>query len=303
MILGCIMYPITNYLQALIPWVIGLMLFLTYLKISPKDLQLRATHFICLIVQLLVACGLYFIVSLFSLSSAEALCLCIFTPAAVAGPTIVQLLSGDSKFTASYTLLTHLGAIIYIPLLFPLIQVSNAEIDFLPLALKIFKTIFPIIVLPILSSWIVRYFSPQLKEKITSYKKLSYICWIFSVWLLMGKTTVYVMNSQALSLGTFALMSLVALVACLSQFLLGLKSARVVDQEKHSIAHALGQKNTSLAIWLSTLYLSPASTLSAVAYIVWQNIYITYRLAQSNEKSQSSSQSNKSVSDSNSSEN
>lgn len=279
MILGAVMYPISAPLQALIPWVIGFMLFLTYLKVQPKDLKLRKAHFYCLLVQ--ISCmGLgYLILAPFHLESAEALFLCFFTPAAVAGPAIVRLLSGDSGFTASYSLLTHFSSILIAPLLFPLIKVSATGIDFSSLALAIFKTITPLIIIPMLLAWTTIFFYPKQAKRLGESKQIPYIFWIFSVWLLMGKTIVY-LNESPLSLKVYFFISILVLLACLSQFILGDKLALLLKEERNALRHGLGQKNTSLAIWLATLYLSPSSALAATTYIVWQNFYITYRLYQ-----------------------
>ncbi len=273
------MYPISNSLRALIPWVIGVMLFLTYLKVKPRDMKLLPQHFIFLVVQFALMSVAYGLTYAFNLDYAEAILLCFLMPSATAGPAIVRLLSGKSGFTASYVLLTHFALILLAPLLFPLIHQSTIEIAFISLAGSIFMTIAPLIILPMLLAWTLLYLKPKFSEKIAQNKQIPYLLWLFSVWLLMGKTTVFLLASPSLNMQTFIIVGGLSALACALQFIFGQKLSLRLGVEPNAGRHAMGQKNTSLAIWLATLYLSPASALAAAAYILWQNFVITYRLA------------------------
>ncbi len=279
MVLGTLMYPISNSLRALIPWVIGVMLFLTYLKVKPQDMKLRPQHFIFLAVQFALMSLAYALIYSFNQDYAEAILLCFLMPAATAGPAIVRLLSGKSGFTASYVLLTHFALILIAPLLFPLIHQSKLEISFLSLASSIFITIAPLIILPMLFAWTLLYLRPKFSELIAQNKQVPYVLWLFSVWLLMGKTTVFLLDSPSLNMQSFIIVGGLSALACALQFCFGQGLSKHFGIEPNAGRHAMGQKNTSLAIWLATLYLSPSSALAAAAYILWQNFVITYRLA------------------------
>ena len=41
---------------------------------------------------------------------------------------------------------------------------------------------------------------------------------------------------------------------------------------------ALGQKNTSLGVWMAQTYLNPMASLGAAAYIIWQNVFNSLQL-------------------------
>ena len=43
-------------------------------------------------------------------------------------------------------------------------------------------------------------------------------------------------------------------------------------------AQGLGQKNTVLAIWVATSYVSALASLAPAAYILWQNIFNSWQL-------------------------
>ncbi len=282
MVLGILMYPISNSIKILIPWVIGAMLFLTYLKVKPRDFDFNRSHLILLGVQLTIMSLSYILLYPFSSDYAQAMSLCFLMPAATAGPAIVRLLSGKASFTATYVLLTHFAIILLAPLLFPLIQ-PNVNVSFLSLAGSIFSKVAVIVLVPMLMAWLFEKSFKSLSEKLAQNKQIPYLLWLFSVWLLMGKTTVYIMDSPSLGLKAFIIVGILSAVACAVQFYFGKRLAGRLGLEANATCHAMGQKNTSLAIWLSTLYLSPAAALAAAAYILWQNFVITYRLAKANK--------------------
>ncbi len=281
MVLGVLMYPISNAISYLIPWVIGAMLFLTYLKVKPRDFDFNRSHLILLGVQLAMMSLFYLLLYPFNTDYAQAMLLCFLMPAATAGPAIVRLLSGKASFTASYVLLTHIAITLLAPLIFPFIIDTDISIDFWGLARSIFSKVAIIVLLPMLVALRFENSLPKMSENLAKNKQIPYVLWLFSVWLLMGKTTIYIMDSPSLGVEAFILVGTLSALACGLQFYLGKRLALHFGLEMNATCHAMGQKNTSLAIWLSTLYLSPAAALAAAAYILWQNFVITYRLAKS----------------------
>ena len=75
----------------------------------------------------------------------------------------------------------------------------------------------------------------------------------------------------------FAALFVGSAVLCAVQFYAG----RVVGRhygDPISGAQGLGQKNTVLAIWVATSYVSALASLAPAAYILWQNIFISWQL-------------------------
>lgn len=52
-----------------------------------------------------------------------------------------------------------------------------------------------------------------------------------------------------------------------------------IYQTRISAGQALGQKNTTLGIWMAHTYLNPIAALGTAAYIVWQNVFNSWQLA------------------------
>jgi len=69
----------------------------------------------------------------------------------------------------------------------------------------------------------------------------------------------------------------IAAVICLINFNLG----RILGGKEFSLemSQTLGQKNTTLVIWISLTYFSPLIALGPIFYLIWHNLYNSYQLA------------------------
>lgn len=65
--------------------------------------------------------------------------------------------------------------------------------------------------------------------------------------------------------------ALVGLLLCLAQFAIGRFIGRFFGKTIEA-GQALGQKNTTFAIWIAFTYLNPLSSVGPGCYILWQNI-------------------------------
>lgn len=265
----------------IIPYTISGMLFLTFLKVRPRDLRLRRSHLWLLIIQLsLSAIGYWVGVPLGALA-AQAVLLLLLTPAATASPTIVMLLGGDAGYTTSYVLVSHAMVMLTAPLVLPLVgdHDTTEAMGFVWQAKQIFWSIAPLIIPAIALAWGLLAVRPNLAEKISRVKRLPFGLWLLSLLLLIAHTTEFMKGYPGWSWADVGLLAALSLGACLIQFGLGHWLAPRLEGERHAMRHALGQKNTTLSLWLASLFLSPLVCVAIACYILWQNIMITYVLA------------------------
>lgn len=262
-------------LTPLIPWAIASMLFLTFLGVRPRELRLRRTHLVVLGLELLlVALGLW--LYLYQPSLGVPVVLLLITPTATAAPSIVQLLGGQVGFVASSMLLAHTLAVVLAPIVLPLIAPSADVASFAEQALGVLLNIAPLVLLPIALAWCVRWWLPQLSERMLRIRSLPYIIWLSSLVLLMAHTgellTTY---AEAWRWADLLYYLCIGLVVCVGEFALGHLLATPLGVERHALRQSLGQKNTTLALWLATLFLPPLISVVVAGYIVWQNLCIT----------------------------
>lgn len=288
MLVGALLGEHLEPLVGVIPWIISMMLFLTFLGVRPESLRLRKAHGYLLLVQsLLVALG-YVLALPLGQTLAAAVLLCLITPAATASPVIVRLLGGDAGFTTTYVLLSHLAIVLVAPIVLPWASgeaVSMSLGDFALEASHILRQV-SMLILPALGiGWLTRRYMPSLAGWLSSRPQLSMFFWHTSLLLLMGHTVHMIHEWEGGASGGLMLsMAVVGLLTCLLQMALGQWLAPRLGLDASAVRHALGQKNTTLAIWLGSLFLSPMVALSSAAYIVWQNMAITYLMSRSDSR-------------------
>ena len=66
---------------------------------------------------------------------------------------------------------------------------------------------------------------------------------------------------------------LIGRVTGIIQYTVGKAMSRKVLGESVTIGQALGQKNSSISIWMIQAYLNPIASVSQAAYSIFQNIF------------------------------
>lgn len=251
------------------------MLFLTFSGVPATKLRLRKAHFSLLGIELLLLV-LGLIYCIYSPLIGIGVVLLFMTPTATAAPSIVSLLGGDVGFVASSMLLAHGSIVILAPLLLPIISPSGATLPFVTQATEIFSSLTFLVLLPIGLAWGVRALRPALSERIAQQRQLPYFIWLSSLVLLMAHTQQLLLTDpHSWNWRDMSSCLAVGLVVCLLEFSLGHSLARPLGIERHAARQSLGQKNTTLALWLATFFLPPLIATVVAGYILWQNLFIT----------------------------
>jgi BASS family bile acid:Na+ symporter len=203
--------------------------------------------------------------------------ICLICPCAAAAGVITRKLDGDLAATVSYMCLTNLAATFLIPMVIPMIRPS-ADLGFWAYVLRIALKVFPILVLPGLLAWTIRYTTHKLQRKLMRFAPNSFYIWF------IGLTLAMVLASHALFMnypGPWALAGIVAVsvVTCALQFLAGRKIGRG-RVDSITAGQGLGQKNTGFLIWLGYNYLSPVTSVAGGLYAIWQNLFNSWELYQ-----------------------
>ncbi len=91
-LIGIVGYRPLSTLSPAIPYMLMLMLFFSFLKLTPRDLRIRPVHFYLQLIQIVLAVGGYLLVRYSGISEskllAEGLMICFFCPAASASPVV-----------------------------------------------------------------------------------------------------------------------------------------------------------------------------------------------------------------------
>ena len=307
---------LSDFVGVLQPCLIFSMLFLTFCRIEPRDLKPHRWHGWLLLIQ----GGSFVLLGLIAFSSLhwmpeghhgwviliESAMLCLICPTATAAAVVTRKLGGDVAGITTYTVLINLVVALLVPLVVPMIQPVEGLSFFIAFSMILAK-VFPLLILPCLAAWLVRYLLPGLHRRLLEYPDLAFYIWAVSLTLAIAVSVKYLMAST-LSLGMIGLMALVSLVCCSMQFCLGrfiggryrprrhkkaliqaglpeagpgcdtviLRGRRI---RKVTAGQALGQKNTVFAIWMAYTFMTPETAIIGGLYSIWHNIYNSWQLS------------------------
>ncbi len=271
MLTGAFLYPLFSRLAFLTPWLIFVMLFLTYNKLDLRKIRLKRMHLWLILFQVIGSVGVYLLLRPVSEILAQGVMICILVPTATSAPVITHMLKGNVENLTAYMLLSNGMAVILAPVIFS--YASNAsEISFVSSFLTISEHIVLLLLGPLLLAIIVKQLMPKVSRAVGSLHGLSFYIWSFALVIVTARTVNFILMQGNESYLTEIWLAVLTLVVCLIQFFGG-KLIGNAYGETISGGQSLGQKNTVLAIWMAQTYLLPLSSVGPGAYVIWQNIF------------------------------
>jgi bile acid:Na+ symporter, BASS family len=272
---------VNEFIGVIQPVLIFTMLFISFCKVNPLDLQWKTMHVWLMLIQTGVFTLLGFCVFLFPDTEfrvlLEGAMICMITPTATAAAVVTDKLGGSTKMVVSYTILINIVSAIIIPLIFSWIN-STPGLTFWPSFLLILRKVFPILIVPLLLAWFVRAYFSKLHQKLTQTKDLAFYLWAVALAIAIAVTVRSIVHSKVNPVYEIGL-AFVALFACFIQFALGKKIGSHYNN-RISGGQSLGQKNTVFSIWLGATFLDPVTALAGGFYSVWHNVVNSYQLYQ-----------------------
>lgn len=296
-----------NLVSVLQPLLIFSMLFLTFCGIEPRDLKPHRWHWWLLLIQggLFSLLGLVVIWGLRNLPDGqdcailvESAMLCLICPTATAAAVVTRKLGGDMAGITTYTILINMLTAVLVPLFVPLIRPVDG-VDFFAAFSMILAKVFPLLIMPCLCAWLVRYMFPRLHRRLLDFADMPFYIWAVALTLAIAVSVRYLMAST-LGLGLIAGMAAVSLISCVFQFMAGRyvgsryrPRRKEVSQEAArrgrlvrtiTAGQSLGQKNTVFAIWMGYTFMTPETAIVGGLYSIWHNIYNSWQLRRAEEQ-------------------
>lgn len=270
---------------------VSVMLFFQFVKVSPHEMQYTKWHSLLLAFQAILFVGLAIPAIMLHQEAAvillESAMLCFICPTASAAGVITDKLGGNIRETVTYLVLINCLATILIPAVVPLVSPSSFP-SFWSGVWIIARKLFPILILPALLAWLIRYTWHDLQVWLMRHAWWSFYIWGFS--LMLG----IVLATRALVLSKISVwlavgIALVSLLCTFVQFFFGKWAGRVLAPRTKSVdsvtaGQALGQKNTGFLIWLGYSYLTPVTSVAGGLYAVWQNLFNSWELYEHGKK-------------------
>ena len=281
-----ILLPQAHVLSPALPFMIGLMMFLSFVgKVPPQQhgytFKIEVKAFLASLVMLAVLWGVveFFKLPREVLLGGAIICLC---PPANAAPAMAKVLGGNPVLALKIFLSGNIIACFSIPLIYG--YLTGADASFTEVAMKIFNSIQPIISIPLAIALGLRAFYPELADKAVRFQKYTLLVWTISVFLILAKASYDIREmgfAELWNSGKLSMLALVALILCIVQFTVGWFS-----DKKHPIesSQSMGQKNTTLVIWISSLYAGPVAAIAPTCYVIWQNLVLSWMCGRKKKK-------------------
>ena len=289
-IIGYIVYeylPIFDFMrgyandavEVIQPLLIFSMLFLTFSKMDLHDLKLRKWHFWLLTFQTFLFIAIGIILILMPQSGLriilEGAMLCLICPTATAAAVITRKLGGNVSSITMYTILVNINVAVIIPIMVPLVH-PQPGISVITSGGLILAKVFPLLLLPLIITLILRKYAFDFTAKVARFQDLSFYIWIVALALAMALTTRSILHSK-IPMSTQLGLVAVFLFCCLIQFYIGRRIGRHYG-EQITAGQSLGQKNTVLAIWMGYTFFTPVTAIAGGFYSIWHNLVNTYQL-------------------------
>lgn len=277
-ILG-ILIPQAHVLAVLIPYLIGIMMVLTFVSRVPRQKHGETFKIVfrSLWMSLFLGLILFAVYRFFNLPKEFFIAglIIILAPPANAAPAMAKILGGNSVLTLKIFIVGHLIACLSIPLFFG--YFVESQDGFFIMAKQIFISIQPIITIPLTIAFGLRIFYPEIARRVVSFQKYTLFFWMVSVFIVLAKASHDIRGIGFQSLWQSGMLPLLAgssLVLCLLLFFSGWYVAR----KDHPIegTQSMGQKNTTLIIWIAQIYVGPVAAIGPVCYVIWQNIILSW---------------------------
>lgn len=266
------------------PLLLFTMLFLSFSRIRPSELKPHKWQFWLLLIQ-----SLFFILpnmAVFFLGGfsgaladwrvvMESFTLCMICPTATACSVLTAKLGGDRAAVMTYTIFINLAVAVLVPLIVPLIR-PMPGMEFWNAFLLIMGKVFPMLILPCLLAWLVRYTMPSFHKYVSQRSELAFTIWAVSLVLaiLMSTRAIYHTSCGLEVLGGIAIASF---ISCAFQFWAGKKIGEHY-QDRITAGQSMGQKNTVFAIWMGYTFLDPLTSVAGGFYSIWHNLFNSWQL-------------------------
>lgn len=267
------------------------MLFITYCKVSPKQMRFDRMHLWLVLTQWLGCWLVYASLYFYNPAVASGAFICVLISTATSAPVITGMLGGSVPRLATYCIATNLALAVVAPVYFSMMGVgaeSGPNADFMECFMTICKKVIPLALGPFFLATIVKMIKPNIHQFFQTRQIISFWLWCVALVLLMARTMGNLLNIPSSEYLDASLIAGAALAVCLLQFFLGRRIGRACGDAVVG-GQCLGQKNTILAIWMAQTFFDPHFGIVSIApasYVLWQNLVNSWQIWRFNRDKQ-----------------
>lgn len=259
-------------LSFLIPYLIGSMLFFSFIDLEIGPQSFRSGVWKILLANLVIAYSAFFLL----LRVDEDLALVAFltgvTPTAAAAPAVVGFLGGRVEYAVGSVLLTTVVVAFMLPFVLPLVVGARIAIS----TWEVLGSVLLVMIVPLVAARAAAFLPDGARRVLRKGKPLPFYLWMAALFLVTSKAAFFVMHEVTVPILTLFEIAAISFVLCVVNF--GIGGVLGGKDLRREASQALGQKNCSFTIWLALTFINPVVALGPTFYVVYHNLYSSLQL-------------------------
>ena len=194
-------------------------------------------------------------------------------PAAVASPTLTDIIKGNTALSMSLAIITSLIAPFTVPLLFGILKVNSLSIN----PFDVFKDLAIIVFLPMIFSQIIKkYFPLTIIKSQHLYTSVNVILLFFLVYAVIGSQRDVILSNPTDIIRKIGFLYLIFILLHVIGYLIGYNQNK---ENKVAIAIGAAYMNNSMAIVLAATHFDASILLLMVlSEIPWNTLLAPFRM-------------------------
>lgn len=267
-------FPEAGQLKFLIRYLLMAMLFMVFLKLNVKELKVRRSHWLLLLANLVIGVTAYWLTRFVTGNAtlAQAAFFVGITPTAAAASVVMGFLRGNVGYVITSFIITNTGIAFFMPFLLGWVC-GNVSFAFL---LDVVNTLVFLLLIPAGVAFILRKIHPEAQEWPKKCATATFGLWSISLFIIAASAAEFFRNNPGVSPWIIVETALIALLICAVNFGTGALLERKLLRREAS--QSLGQKNTTLTIYLALVYAGPLAAMGVISYVLWHNTYNAIQL-------------------------
>lgn len=250
------------------------MFYLVLLKIDFRKLVPRREHFPILAANFAMGIVPYIILKYLGY---DALALAVFfagiTPTATAAPVVMDFLEGDVEFVLTAFAVTNFFVDLSLIGLLPWVT-GNFNCTFL---FDVIKQLSLIVLLPLGCALATKFVCKRIQKPVPVLPGMAtFTLWCGSLFVIAAQSTLFFQQHREIKLSSILMIAAASFAVCACNFTLGQYSGG--RNFRKEAAQSLGQKNTTLTIFLALTFSTPEAALGPTFYVLWHNLWNAYQM-------------------------
>ena len=256
-----------------IRWLVIGMLFLVFLQTRPSRDALQFSHLALLGANVTLGFAGWALGWLIGgRSVALATFFAAITPTATAAPVVVSFLRGRVDYVIAAFLLTNIAIAALLPAILPLVLGRDAP----GLFSQVVGSVGLVVFVPLGAAWLLRAVDRRLADWPQHLLTLSFGMWVLALFLITANASHFIRSHPELPRDDLAKIAVATALVCAANFAVGWMIGG--PRFSREASQSLGQKNTTLTIYLALTYANPLVALGPTCYVVWHNLWNSWQL-------------------------